>query len=295
MNYNEPDPSLRRIPIYLENSFGAPAPGEVITGAEIQVSLSGAAFVNGAGAVTEVSAGSYFYTATQAETVTDSFLMIKVIVVAARPYVYAVDIGLRIAQNEPLASKRRIPIYLEDSSGSPVTGLVLAGADRQVSENGAAYVDGTGLTVEIGAGAYYYELAASEINVGGFGTIKVDKAPATPYVYTWDVFVTVTSVITVTNLEPPNGQPILPDTPLQFEVLSPGGFAIITPWIILDPFRLPEPVHDTEDFTPLYQGSVRTSFGTNFRYTLRRRGGWTSSPRLLIWAVDTNGGIWIGP
>lgn len=300
MNFNEPVAAFRRIPIYLEDTLGLPAPGEVIVGAEIQVSLSGAAFVNGAGVVVEgPGAGAYYYEATQPETVTDSFLMIKVDAgVGFKPFVYAVDIGIRININEPSPTRRRLPIYLEDGAGLPVPGLAIGGADSQISENGTAFVNGVGAVTEIGSGAYYYELALAEVNVGGFGLLKIDKAPALPYVYTYDILApNPANLPVVSNLEPPNGTPILPTTPIQFDITDPDGFLLIIPMISMNPFTLPEPTHNTENFEPLYEngGSTRVSIPSGFRYTLRRVGGWYATPKLIIWAVDITGAIWIGP
>lgn len=104
----------------------------------------------------------------------------------------------------------------------------------------------------------------------------------------------------VSNVEPANGLPILPDTPLQFDLTDSVSLLLVAPWIILDPFHLPEPVHDNVDFTPLYQvspssiGSSRLAITDGFRYTLRRRGGWTSSPTLLLNVTDSGGGSLLG-
>lgn len=191
MKYSETDPELRRIPIYLEDTAGSPVSGEAVAGAEIQVSKSGSAFVDGAGSVVEVGNGAYYYEATQAETETDSFLMVKVVVSTAgvKPFMSAVDIGRRILLNEPTAAARRVPIYLEDSIGNPVAALSIAGSECRISENGAAFVNCAGVVTEIGSGAYYYELPPAEVNVAGFGMLKINKAPALLFVLAWDVAV----------------------------------------------------------------------------------------------------------
>jgi hypothetical protein len=189
LRYNESVAALRRIPIYLQDAFGNPVPSESITGAEIQVSKSGDPFVNGGGTVAATpGSGGYYYEATQPETQTYSFLMIKVIPGGTtKPYIFSVDIGARIVIDEPAGTRRRLPIFLEDLSGTPVTGLVIAGTERKVSKNGALFANGLGAVVEIGSGAYYYELDLLEVDTPGYGMLSIVKAPAVPFVYTWDV------------------------------------------------------------------------------------------------------------
>lgn len=190
MNYNEDTAALRRIPIYLVDVLGAPVPGLTLTGSEVQVSKSGDAFVNGGGSVTEVGSGYYYYEATQAETATDSFIVLKIVdgSLTARPYVYFVDIGDRIEVGEATASARRLPIYLVDSSGDPVTGLTLSGSEVQLSILGAAFANGTGTVTPTGSGVYYYELAEAEVADVGTHVLKVVDVAAMPYIFSYEVF-----------------------------------------------------------------------------------------------------------
>lgn len=189
MNYNESNADLRVIPIYLVDSSGDPATGLTLTGSEVQVSKSGAAFTNGAGSITEVANGYYRYVATQAETATDSFLILKVVDagLTALPYVYSVDIGTRIEMAESLAAARRLPIYLVDTSGDPVAGLALTAAEVQIAGVGFGFVDAVGTATEIGSGAYYYELDTSEVADEGISILKINDAAARPYIYSFDV------------------------------------------------------------------------------------------------------------
>jgi hypothetical protein len=107
----------------------------------------------------------------------------------------------------------------------------------------------------------------------------------------------------MTNLSPANGTPIGPATPLQFDIDHPDGWAIIIPMISLNDFAVPEPtargIIDADfAFEPPYHdgGSTRVLVsGNKYRYTLRRKGGWTSTPRLMLWAVGANGEVWVGP
>lgn len=106
---------------------------------------------------------------------------------------------------------------------------------------------------------------------------------------------------TVSNLTPASGTPILPDTPIQFDITDVSGFGIIIPIFTLDVYGTPEPTAKgilDADFTfePLYvDGSTRVAITNGYRYTFRRKGGWTSTPRLTIWADGAAGGVWIGP
>jgi hypothetical protein len=78
----------------------------------------------------------------------------------------------------------RVPFYLVDSSGNPVTGLSFSGAEIQISKNGSSNVNGSGASAPIGAGAYYYELGAGEDNTPGALLVKVNKAGSRPVVAT---------------------------------------------------------------------------------------------------------------
>lgn len=187
MRYNETSSTLRRLPVYLVDSSGDPVTGAAPTGAEIKISKSGAAFVNGAGTWVEVADGVYYYQATQSETSTDSYLMLRIAAPGANVYVYTVDIGNRISINQPSASARRIPIYLEDDSGDGVPSLGLTGSEVQISVNGGAFANGTGFIGETGLGAYYYEAVAADVATEGYGILKIVDVAAEPYVYSFDV------------------------------------------------------------------------------------------------------------
>lgn len=295
MKFNEPDPSRRRIPIYLEDVNKNPVTGVVLAPADIRVSKSGDPFAASLGISVEVGGGLYYYQATQAETATLSYMMITVVAVGAQKYVYTVDIGDRIVVDNATAAARRIPIYLEDADKAGVPLLVLAGLSS-FSKNGGAYGAPAGVFTELEDGAYSYEATAGEVDTIGISVMRVLDPTIVDFVYTWDVIAGTVGAIVVSNIEPVPLLPVLPQDAIQFDITSPPGFALILPMISLNPFTVPEPVHDFENFEPLYaQRSSRTMIPNGFRYTIRRKGGWYAQPHLIIYAVDVTGTVWIGP
>jgi hypothetical protein len=190
VRFAEPIAALRRIPVYLVDAAGVPVTGVVPVGAELQISKAGSAWGVGGGTWSELGLGLYAYEATLAEATTTSFLLLRVAVAAARPYVYATDIGDRISPTAA-ANERRVPIYLVDGLGDPAPGVDISVVADNVTLTvaGGALTDGAGLLVEIGLGAYYYELDATEL-VEGAGVLRFEDvvdAVAQVYVYTWDV------------------------------------------------------------------------------------------------------------
>lgn len=181
MRFNEPIAELRRIPVYLVDIDGDPVTGA--TPLTLQVSLSGAAWALGGGSWVEVGAGLYYYEATQAETMTFSYVLLRVTATGARDFVFAVDIGTRIhltAEGEA----RRVAVYLVDVGGNGVPGVVPT--SLEVSLRGDLLTAASGAFTEIGDGAYSYELAGAEL-VEGFGVLRVTGAGVLTFVYTWDV------------------------------------------------------------------------------------------------------------
>lgn len=187
MNYAEPIARRRRVAVYLVDSSGDPVLGAVPAAGELVISQSGGTLANGAGTWVETGAGAYYYQATQLEATTRSFMMLIVVVPGARPFVFPVPIGEGIAAGEPVAAARRVPVYLVDSSGDPVTGVAPAGAERQASKNGEAFADCVADLVEIGLGTFYWEAAIAELSQPGYMLLKVAKAPALTYVYRFTV------------------------------------------------------------------------------------------------------------
>lgn len=302
INYNETTASLRRIPVYLMTLANVPVTGAVPVGAQIQVSKSGAAWVNGAGIWFENGAGLYYYQATQSETATNSFLLLRVAFPGAKIVVFSVDIGDRVIIAEADPTKTLIPIYLEDTAGGPVPGQVIAGLDQMISLNGAVLVVAGGITAEIGGaglglGAYFYTPTPAEIAALGYDAIVIDKSPAAlPYVYAWNI------------IPVPIG-PVGPPGIIIIDLITPIATISKTTPIIIDVYSTAVPlrrawvnasyagflpddmVHNSDRFGSAYQGStnVRSNITNGYRFTLLRDGGWPGTPAITVHAVDTLG------
>jgi len=162
----------------------------------------------------------------------------------------------------------------DTSYGKIKTRYTLANGDKFLQWNMLAIPWGNNVLHIDGGGAVAITEVSGEIQCG-CGTIG-----GTPPV--------------VSNLIPADGDPILPNTPIQFDITDEDGFAFIMPLIILDPYRLPEVVHNNVDFEPLYLegGSTRVAITNGYRYTLRRKGGWTTQPLLVIRAIDVHGAVY---
>lgn len=85
MFINETTAALRRIPFVLYDLVQVFQTGQTVTGAEVQVSKNGGAFVNGAGSVVEVGGGAYYYEATAGEVDTEGFLILKIVNAGSAP------------------------------------------------------------------------------------------------------------------------------------------------------------------------------------------------------------------
>lgn len=306
INRNEPDPLLRRIPVYLYDISRQPVLGAVPVGAQVQISKTGNGWTDFAGTWVEDDDGLYYYIATQPETDTNSFMWLKVEIPGAQRVQFPVDIGDRLAVNQADPCKRRFPIYLTDITNTPIPGLDLTTASQvQISKNGGALVDIAGTVAEVGSpgngqGAYYYEADPTESDTLGYVAMRVFPTglPNTRYVYSWKV-VTPSGggdPPIVSNLQPPDGYPIKPADPISFDITSTNGFALILPMITLDPFQVPEPIAEDGDFEPKYQraGSFREAIPDGWHYVIYREGGWTTQPDLTIHAISSSGAVYTG-
>lgn len=77
----------------------------------------------------------------------------------------------------------KLPIYLIDSVGAPVTGAALTGTEVKVSVDGGALTAAAGTTGTIGSGAYYYETAPADI-AGTQLVLHVKDAASLAYSFT---------------------------------------------------------------------------------------------------------------
>lgn len=185
INLSEPTATKRRIPFCLYDTAGATLQtGIVLSGSELQLSKNGAAFANFAGTVTEVGSGLYYYEATAAEVNTLGFLALKIVKTGIRTILLTDVIG----GTGFYSTNFRIPIYLMDGSGNPLTGQTLTGSQLQISENGAAYANFAGVITEVGSGLYYYTPAAAEYDAAArFITVKVVKTGVATYILSYDM------------------------------------------------------------------------------------------------------------
>lgn len=225
MQRNEPLPSLRRIPIQLEDGGGNPVTGADLDG-KISLSLSGAAPIAQGGTWTEVGAGTYIYEAAQAETDTELFLLLIVLDAAWRPFVLPawIDQGLAVAQ--ATAIKRRMPIWIESAVGAGVTGLTLNGAEVQLCIDGATFANGLGAATAIGLGAYYYEATQAEM-VEGIVVLKIIDSGGSPmFTVAYDITLVDGADPVAEVVTPPLGA-IAPTTALVIDVADDRGLAYI--------------------------------------------------------------------
>lgn len=90
----------------------------------------------------------------------------------------------QLTLSQATAAQRRVPLYLVDATDgvTPETGVVLGAADIQVSKNGGAEANSAGVVTEVGAGLYYYEFTAAELDTLGFITARVVKAGVRTFV-----------------------------------------------------------------------------------------------------------------
>jgi hypothetical protein len=173
-----------RVPIFLTDANGDGVPSLTFAGAEIQVSKDQGAFVNMAGAYGAIGAGGYYYQLDASEVgARSSLVKVRKSGTTGFDYLALAVEPVGITQSETTAAKRRLPVLLVDTRGNRISGATFAGAEVQISKNGAAWVNGAGAVHEIGDGDYYYEATAGEVDTIGFLMLKIAKAGTTVFVY----------------------------------------------------------------------------------------------------------------
>lgn len=85
--------TVRRLPAFLVNTSNAPVTGANPTGAQLQVSIDGAAWANALGTWHELADGAYYYDPHATEIATAGLLVLRVAATGAVVYVYAVFVG----------------------------------------------------------------------------------------------------------------------------------------------------------------------------------------------------------
>lgn len=75
--------------------------------------------------------------------------------------------------SEATAARRRVPVYLVDSTDGYTPEPGITAPTVEVSKNGGAQASGTGTFAEVGDGVYYYEFAAGEIDTLGWVNVRI--------------------------------------------------------------------------------------------------------------------------
>ena len=85
---------------------------------------------------------------------------------------------LFIRTNETTAARRRIPVFLKDSTDkvTPKTGVTIGAGDLKISKAGAAEANAAGTWTELGGGLYVYEATAAECDTDGFLSVRINKS-----------------------------------------------------------------------------------------------------------------------
>lgn len=87
----------------------------------------------------------------------------------------------------------------------------------------------------------------------------------------------------ITNLQPPAGEPIASDTVLSFDVIDPVIAELrVFVWVVFRETGQVELANDGDNFQPLYSFSQITTIPGGRRYSIRRVGGWPSTPELRV-------------
>ena len=94
---------------------------------------------------------------------------------------------------------------------------------------------------------------------------------------------------TVTNVAPANGTIIREFTTLSFDVVDNVALSRVIVLLRYPSLNLEELVHSGGEFTANYAASTRTEIDKGFRYVVRRTGNWPSTPRIVVYAFDTEG------
>ncbi len=98
-----------------------------------------------------------------------------------------------------------------------------------------------------------------------------------------------TTAPTLTNVSPASGATIGAGDSITFDVTDETGLREVIVGVEFLSSGAYEFAHDGTSFAQSYRASTRTAISGGFRYVLQRSGGWPSSPRIQIFAIDTSG------
>jgi hypothetical protein len=94
----------------------------------------------------------------------------------------------------------------------------------------------------------------------------------------------------VSNFTPSGGENITKQTPIGFDVTDDTGLAVVFIYAKYAKGETWEVVHDGHSFSPLFAGlSTREAIANGYRFSVRRVGGWPSSPTIVPVPVDQFG------
>lgn len=100
----------------------------------------------------------------------------------------------------------------------------------------------------------------------------------------------------VRNFTPPEGTPITPATPLEFDLVFSNPIIALTITVTYLQSGATEVAYNENGFTTNFAptgsflGSERHDTSGNSHFILRRRSGWFSSPSILVEGADNGGG-----
>lgn len=299
----ETNPLLRRVyfMIYIADGSALADDGSAATAppaGTIQVSINGAAFVDGGGTLAHIGRGEYRYEATAGEVPATGFLGVKFVRTGYRTEMVTAIVGQPFATGETNATRLRWPFAIYGTSFEPpalATGAtVVVPSDLQLSLNGQALVNASvagGTLHEVGSGLYYYQGVAADAASPGVMSVQYSSSGFQPAVTTIDIVdppAPAGDVPTLSDFDPANGVSLAADrntakfTPISFDINNPTAsrFSI---WLKFRNSLFGDLVYDSVvGFLPPFDNVASVYNGT--RMTVLQQAGWQ----------DTVDGIFVG-
>jgi hypothetical protein len=238
VNVGEPNPELRRIflSIYVADGTALALDAAVAPPVgSVRVSVNGAAFVNAAGSLVHMGAGSYYYQADTTEVASAGFLSVEYKRTGYKTEHDWAQVGRLFLAGETNPALLRLPLTIYDLGSPPglATGAtVTTASDLQVSINGNAYANSTGSLHEVGDGLYYYQAVAGDVAVSGAFVAKFAPAAGFALTISWQSVdsVTASSAPSFTSVTAPGPLDADPTearwTPVDMVFSVPPGFNV---------------------------------------------------------------------